>query len=95
MSNGFIRLCSMVFCWAAISACHALLSSHMTNKDDDDDNGLRPIYCSLSRVINHVSYYNDIGLISTFVVLNRKFFKSCCSIVCMKISRLPRTAVST
>ena len=27
----------MVFCWAAISACHALLSSHMTNKDDDDD----------------------------------------------------------
>ena len=34
MSNGFIRLCSMVFCWAAISA---LLSSHMTNKDDDDD----------------------------------------------------------
>ena len=36
MSNGFIRLCSMVFCWAAISACHALLSSHMTNKDDDD-----------------------------------------------------------
>ena len=37
MSNGFIRLCSMVFCWAAISACHALLSSHMTNKDDDDD----------------------------------------------------------
>jgi len=25
----------MVFCWAAISACHALLSSHMTNKDDD------------------------------------------------------------
>ena len=39
MSNGFIRLCSMVFCWAAISACHALLSSHMTNKDDDDDDG--------------------------------------------------------
>ena len=37
MSNGFIRLCSMVFCWAAISACHALLSSRMTNKDDDDD----------------------------------------------------------
>ena len=37
MSNGFIRLCSMVFCWATISACHALLSSHMTNKDDDDD----------------------------------------------------------
>ena len=37
MSNGFIRLCSMVFCWAAISACHALLFSHMTNKDDDDD----------------------------------------------------------
>jgi len=36
MSNGFIRLCSTVFCWAAISACHALLSSHMTNKDDDD-----------------------------------------------------------
>ena len=27
----------MVFCLAAISACHALLSSHMTNKDDDDD----------------------------------------------------------
>jgi len=38
MSNGFIRLCSMVFCWAAINACHAMLSSHMTNKDDDDDN---------------------------------------------------------
>ena len=37
MSNGFIRLCSMVFCWAAISACHALRSSHMTNKDDDDE----------------------------------------------------------
>jgi len=37
MSNGFIRLCSMVYRWAAISACHALLSSHMTNKDDDDD----------------------------------------------------------
>jgi len=37
MSNGFIHLCSMVFCLAAISACHALLSSHMTNKDDDDD----------------------------------------------------------
>jgi len=37
MSNGFIRLCSMVFCSATISACHALLSSHMTNKDDDDD----------------------------------------------------------
>jgi len=36
VSNGFIRLCSIVFCWAAISACHALLSSHMTNKDDDD-----------------------------------------------------------
>ena len=40
MSNGFIRLCSMVFCWAAISACHALLSSHMTNKDDDDDDSV-------------------------------------------------------
>jgi len=26
----------MVFCWATISACHALLSSHMTNKDDDN-----------------------------------------------------------
>ena len=30
----------MVFCWAAISACHALLSSHMTNKDDDDDDSV-------------------------------------------------------
>ena len=37
MSDGFIRLCSMVFCWAAISACHALLSSHLTNKDDDEN----------------------------------------------------------
>jgi len=41
ISNGFIRLCSMEFCWAAISACHALLSSHMTNKDDDDDDEIK------------------------------------------------------
>ena len=47
MCNGSIRLCSMVFCWAAISACHALLSSHMTNKDDDDDDECQVTRCCL------------------------------------------------
>jgi len=51
MSNGFIRLCSMVFCWATISACHALLSSHMTYKDDDDDDG--PILWGYSGPLCH------------------------------------------
>jgi len=52
MSNGFIHLCSMVFCWAAISACHALLSSHMTNKDDDD-------YIILANKILQIGITND------------------------------------
>jgi len=30
----------MALCWAAFSAFYVLLSSHMTNKDDDNDDDL-------------------------------------------------------
>ena len=64
MSNGFIRLCSVVFCWAAISACHALLSSHMTNKDDDDDVLRKAIAFPLWSAIGSRWNRNTISLVS-------------------------------